>query len=520
MTRILLLCPPITIRGHDTTTPGAMPPLGLASVAAYLETHGFDVKIIDTFTEGSNTVIHKKDSVRVGLTPNQIKQSISYFRPQIVGITSMFTAYSQDAHDLAKIVKSVNPKILVVFGGAHASILPKLVLKDKNVDLVVIGEGELTMFKIAARFENNQKLTNLLGTALRDHHGKIIINSPRPHIPNLDSLPPPARHLLPMDLYLNSTKNNHSFSYRSPLTVMITSRGCPGNCIYCAVPGIWGRTWRPYSAKRVVDEIQSLVDRYGVREIHFLDDNVSVSRERLENICDLIISRKIDIKWTTPNGIAIWTLDRPLLEKMKKSGCYRLTFGIETGHPETQKFIRKNLNLDKAKKIIKIASDLGLWTFSTYIIGFPYETEKLIKSTFDYAIKSYSDFVVFIILIPFPETEVTKIMLKEKILKNFQLTSSYIGETFSGYHGVGNKFLSADQIKMLHNNADKQLMQSRLLWSIFRPSVIINKIHNREDFFYFLKVINNFLTMFFSRLKFGELKTHRLQAAKKYQIIK
>lgn len=521
MTRILLICPPMTIRGDDTTTPGAIPPLGLASVAAHLETKGFDVKIIDTVIEGLTIVEKKNNKTRVGLSAKQIKEKLEYYRPQIVGITSMFTVYAPDAHEVARITKSVDPKTLVVFGGAHASILPESVLSDTNVDLVVIGEGEETMLEIATRYEKRQKLTTVPGTAYRKKKGDVFRNPPRPHINNLDSLPPPARHLLSMDLYLNATKDiSHSFAYRYPSTPVITSRGCPGNCIYCAVPGIWGRTWRPYSAKRIVEEIQFLNKRYGVKEIQFLDDNISVDKQRLKDICDMLIKKKIDIKWTTPNGIAIWTLDKPLLQKMKKSGCYRLTFGIETGHPETQKFIRKYLDLEKAKKIMQTASSLGLWIFSTYIIGFPYETEKLIKSTFNFAINSYSDFVVFILLMPFPKTDVTQVMIKEKILKKSQLKTSAIGETFSGYKGIGNKYLSASQIKQLRNEADKKLMLTRILWLFRRPLVIIRKIHNFEDLRYLLKIVNNFLIMFVSRLRFGELKTHRLSTAKKYQIIK
>lgn len=521
MTRILLLCPPMTIRSNDTTTPGAIPPLGLASVAAVLETNGFDVKIIDILAEGLNTVIKGKNKIRVGLTPQQISKKISYFQPQIVGISSMFTVYAPDALEIAKIAKSINPKTLVVFGGAHASILPNTVITDKNVDLVVIGEGEESMLEIANRFKNKQKLLNIPGTVSKNHLGKIIRNPPRPHIENLDSLPLPARHLLPMDIYLNSSKKTSNvYAYRYPSTPVITSRGCPGNCIYCAVPGIWGRTWHPYSATRVVDEIEFLINRYGIKEIQFLDDNISVSRQRLEDICDQIIKRKLDIKWTTPNGIAIWTLDKPLLLKMKKSGCYRLTFGIETGHPDTQKYIRKYLDLNKAAKVMKMASDIGLWIFSTYIIGFPYETENLIKSTFNFAIKSHSDFVVFILLMPFPETDVTKIMIKEKILKSSQLKISKIGETFSGYKGLGNKYLTANQLRSLRNKADKQLMLTRVLWLLFHPLRLIRKVHNLEDLFYLLRVSNNLLIMFISRLKFGELKTHRLKTAYKYKILK
>ncbi|MDD2482691.1 MAG: radical SAM protein [Candidatus Shapirobacteria bacterium] len=519
--KILLIYPPMTIRSNDTTTPGAAIPLGLANIGAILETNGYNVSAIDALAEGIDIVKKTKNYTRVGLSEKTILERLEYFKPDIVGISTMFTAYSSDSHDVAKIVKQFNPKTLVVFGGAHASILYKNVLHDPNVDIVVIGEGEYTILEIVKKFENKESLQNINGTAIRNDQGEIILNPRRLPIAKLDSLPLPARHLFPMDVYLRVyAESKNTYDMRSPATTVVTSRGCPGNCIYCAVPGIWGRSWRPFSAERIVNEIEFLVKRYGIKEIHFLDDNISVSRDRLEKICDGIIAKKLDIKWTCPNGIAIWTLNRSLLKKMKKSGCYRLTFGIESGHPVTQKFIRKNLNLQKAKKIIKLTNSLGIWTFSTYIIGFPYETKKAIETTFNYAIKSLSDFVVFILLMPFPETDVTKILEDEGLLKKADISNTKIGKTFSGYAGLGNKYLSVNDIRNLRNKAQRKLMLSRFFRPIIKPATIIKKIHNWEDFSYLVKIIRNYLSMVVSTIKFGELKTHRLKAAYKYKILK
>jgi magnesium-protoporphyrin IX monomethyl ester (oxidative) cyclase len=519
--KILLIYPPITIRSNDTTIPGASIPLGLANIGAILEANNYNVSIVDILAEGINVIKKTKKYTRVGLSKETIFEKLNYYKPDIVGISTMFTAYSGDAHDVAKIVKEYNPKTIVVFGGAHASILYKNVLHDPNVDIVVIGEGEETILEIVRKAEVENSLQNINGTAIRNNQGEIILNPRRFPILKLDSLPLPARHLLPMDAYLRDCKENRSsYTMRTPSTTVVTSRGCPGNCIYCAVPTIWGRSWRPFGAARIINEIEFLVKRYGVKEIQFLDDNISVSRDRLEKICDGIIQKKLNIKWTCPNGIAIWTLDKQLLLKMKKSGCYRLTFGIESGHPETQKFIRKNLNLKKAKEIIKIANDIGLWTFSTYIIGFPYETESAIKTTFNYAIKSLSDFVIFILLMPFPETDVTKILEKEGLLKKANLSNTKIGQTFCGFFGLGNKYLSINDIRNLRNQAQRKLMISRFFRPIVRPSTIIKKIHNWEDFIYLLKIIQNYIVMLTSTIKFGELKTYRIQQALKYQLIK
>ncbi|MFZ5366164.1 MAG: B12-binding domain-containing radical SAM protein [Patescibacteria group bacterium] len=512
--RILLFYPPITVRGDDPTVPGIAPPLGLASLAAFLENKGHDVVIIDALAEGFNERKRGKNFLRVGLTAKEIVCRINYYKPDIVGVSTMFTAFAPDAHELAALVKKISPKISVVFGGAHASTMPQGVLQDKNVDIVVIGEGEETLLEIVERLANKKGLDDIPGTAVRGAGGKVIINHPRPFISDLDSLPLPARHLLPMDIYLRYDKNEEgSYIMRSPFTSMFTSRGCPNNCIYCAVPGIWGRRWRPWSAERVLQEIEHLVKRYGIKEIHFLDDNISVSRERLEKICDGLLKRKIDIKWTTPNGIAIWSLDKPLLLKMKKSGCYRLTFGIESGHPETQKFIRKNLNLEKAKEVMKIASNLGLWTFSTYIIGFPYETKEAMDQTFDYAINSYSDFVGFILLMPFPGTDVTKIMVNEGLIKEADFKKTKIAALFSGYKGAATKYFTPLELKHAQSQAHKRLMFSRLLWPITRPATLLRKIQSFEDLKYAIRITKNYLYMFILTIKLGEFKTHRIREA-------
>jgi magnesium-protoporphyrin IX monomethyl ester (oxidative) cyclase len=513
--RILLFYPPMTIRGDDPTTPGVVPPLGLANVAAYIEKEGYDVAICDALAEGSKIIKRGKNYLRMGLSEKSIVERLRYYRPNIVGISVMFTAFAGDAHNLAAIVKRTFPKTLVVFGGAHASSLPENVLADKNVDVVVIGEGEETFLEIVKRVEKRKKLDNIPGTAIRGENGKIIFNKDRPFIKDLDSLPSPAYHLLPMDLYLENSRQSEASSYvmRSPSFPVVTSRGCPNNCIYCAVPKIWRRRWRPFSAKRVLSEIEFLVRRYGIREIDFLDDNVSTDKRRFKEICRGIIKKNLDIRWTCPNGIAIWTLDKPLLKMMKKSGCYRLTFGIESGCPRTQKFIRKNLDLKKAKKLMKIANSLGMWTFSTYIIGFPYETKEEMEQTFNYAINSASDFVGFIILMCFPGTDITQIMMKEKLIKKTDFRKTTIGALFSGYKGTGTLYFTPAELKHFQSQAHKRLMLSRLFWPITRPAMIFKKVHSLEDLRYTAKIMGHYLYMLFSTIRLGEFKTHRIRQA-------
>jgi anaerobic magnesium-protoporphyrin IX monomethyl ester cyclase len=216
----------------------------------------------------------------------------------------------------------------------------------------------------------------------------------------------PAYDLMWEDIMEINQRSKHSpFHIRLPFVHMITSRGCPNACTFCAVKVAWGRLWIPRSAENVVDEIEYL-SKIGFKEIHFNDDNCSINKDRMYNICELILSRKIDVKIVCPTGIHVATLERPLLKLMKKAGFYRLCFGIESGNSERQKLIKKNINLEKAKQVIRDANDLGYWTSATFIFDFPNETKEQVEDTMKFVRESGLDFPIFYNLIPQPKTEI------------------------------------------------------------------------------------------------------------------
>ncbi len=259
-----------------------------------------------------------------------------------------------------------------------------------------------------------------------------------------------------------------------PAMFVVTSRGCPFNCKFCSIKSVWGSGWRYHSPKRVVDEIEALIKNYGVGEIHFIDDNIAVNINRLENICDELVIRKLNIKWTTPNGITIWTLTETVLEKMKRSGCYRLTFGIETACKKTQRYIRKTqIDLDKAKKIISKANSLGIWTISTFIIGFPDETRDDILETIDFAVNSDLDFAFFFLPMLFPNTDMTEDYRERGLLQKD-------GKYLSGRCGVATKHFTSEELNAIKKNAYSRTIRAR----VFRPFKELEKIKSMEDFKY------------------------------------
>ena len=280
--KVLLIAPPSTVYSGDPTIPSITIPLGLAYLAAYLEKYKLPVEILDCVAEGDKYFNKKEKSTCYGLSDNEIIKKIKIYSPDIVGITCLYTAYAGDAHRVATLVKRINKKILVVFGGAHATIFPKLTLQDKNIDIVVMGEGEQTFLDIVKAVKTKKKLEKIYGIVYKKKN-KIITNRQRDFIDNLDEIPFPSRHLLPMKKYLDSP--DYSYTMRPPAAPMITSRGCPGSCIYCSIHSIWGHSWRGRSPKNVVDEMEMLKKDYGVGEIDFFDDSMGANKKRLETIC-------------------------------------------------------------------------------------------------------------------------------------------------------------------------------------------------------------------------------------------
>lgn len=473
--KILLIYPPVTIYGSGKVGPHL--PLGLAYLGAYLEKEGYPVKILDALALGKDNVKTRGKLTRFGLSPNQVRKEIKNFSPDIVGVSVMFTAFTDDAYEVAKLAKEVNPRIITVFGGAHVSINPKAILKNKNVDIAVKGEGEVTFLNLIRKLEKGKSLDKVTGITYRQSR-KIIQKPSTPFIKNLDDLPFPARHLLPMELYDDP---NDSFSMRHPGTSMITSRGCPGHCVYCSIHTVWGYSWRGRSAKNVVDEIEHLIKDYDVREIYFQDDSMSVSKKRMNEICDEIIKRKIDIRWSTPNGIAHWTLDKRLLRKMKKAGCYRVTFGIESGDPEMRRWVGKPYSLNQAKELTQYANKIGIWTLATNIIGFPYETKEQINKTIQFAIDSDVDFALFYRLGPRPGTPVYEIFKKEDWLPKNER------ELYSESVACKTKYLKPHELYQIQNEAYLRFFKKRFL-SFLNPLRILRKINSWEDFRYVLRI--------------------------------
>lgn len=470
------------------------PPLGLMYLAGYLRKHGLDSKIYELGIFDSKDALKEGKRVRFGLSNSQIAQIVKKENPRIVGITSMYSIFYRDVADIVDLVKAADPAIKVVLGGNHVSSYWKYVLKNKNIDYVAIGEGEETFLELCRCILSGRVATEVSGIAYHDEDTGIIRTKPRELIKNIDDIPSPAFDLIDLRKYFGE---GNIYAMRHPVVGIISSRGCPGRCVFCTIKAVWGNTWRGRSPQNVVEEIEFIQKEYDVHEFAFLDDSAGVDRARWDGICDKIIRRRIGIKWTTPNGIGHWTLTKELLAKMHKAGCYRITFGIESGDADTRRFIGKMHSLKQARGLIQYANKIGMWTICTNIIGFPYENMDSINRTVEFAKTCGTDFACFYLLMPQPTSAVYEYFKKEGLLNfdNFFELGDFDEETFEKMNYILNEtgcdtlYFKKEELGRLQKDAYRSFIVYRALTYLANPLRVIRKIHSPEELRYVLKLL-------------------------------
>lgn len=389
--KVLLVNPPQTFYPGSETPAGNLP-LGLMYIAATLIKTGYQTEILDAFM-ADGLVQKNGETLNVGMTFEQIKQEIASREPDIVGIAGPFTCQIENSIKVSDLAKQVNSEILTVVGGPHVTTVPKGFLEEaKSVDIAVAGEGEYIMPEIAAFFEGKKALNEIRGIAFRQD-GEVKVNSSRDFIKNLDELPYPAYDLVDMEKYLNPKIGYRSFRKRA--VSMVISRGCPFNCCFCSVHLHMGQGFRAHSANYVLNHIEYIVEKFDVKNIFFEDDNLTLDLARFEAICDGLITKKSKIGWETPNGVRADCLNLSLLQKMKKSGCKSVFFGVESGDQQIlDNIICKSLDLKRVVEVAKICKNIDLKTGAFYIIGFPGEKKENMQKTVDFALKLKRDYDV------------------------------------------------------------------------------------------------------------------------------
>lgn len=418
--KVLLIDPPQSAKYPQ-------PPLGLAMIAAVLEEHGYKVKISD---------LHA-----LGVSEEAVPRIISKETPDIVGITAL-TPTINASIEIAKKVKKSNENITVILGGPHGTILPEETLHNApEIDIIVRGEGEQTMLELVKGLEENSQnsLKEVLGLSYRENQN-IRSNPPRPLILNIDVLPFPAFHLLPIGKY----RLHPPFGRRTPVMPIITSRGCPYRCIFCS-KSVFGNKYRGNSPDYVIDEIRLLMEKFGVKEIKFYDDVFTLDRNRVFSICEQLKEEGLDIPWTCETRVNL--VDSKLLKNMKDTGCYMIAYGIESGNQEILNNLNKDITLEQAIHAFKLTKEADIETVAYFMIGSLGETPDTVKDTIEFAKNLDPDFVQFSITTPYPGTELYDRLAKEGCLSEEWDKYMYANLNSSDYPAFETKNLSREELK-------------------------------------------------------------------------
>jgi len=413
--QVVLINPPQIFTKNQVAS-GITPPLGIAYIAAVLELHDVAVDIIDALGLAPQTInpFEKGTFVR-GLGIDDIVARLGD-SVRIVGISNLFSFAYPVVQALGRAIKAHNKDIKIVLGGPHPSALYAETLEQDRdyVDFVVLGEGEYPFLHLCQQLlQDNILFQSNLGSdianlAYLDDTGKCQMGTEkleRVTKLNSDSMPFPARHLLPMENYILA-QESHGFS-NGRWTSLISSRGCPYGCTFCASRKT---RWVSRSAEDVADEIEFCIEKWDIREFHFEDDNMTINVKRLIEICNEIKRRDLKISWQTPNGIRASRIDEEMLRAMKESGCEHVTLAPESGSPRVLEEIiqkGKDFDLEHLKACGATAHKLGLKVAAYFVLGLPGEKREDMEMTIAYArelAKVGVDEVNFGLFIPLPGT--------------------------------------------------------------------------------------------------------------------
>jgi radical SAM superfamily enzyme YgiQ (UPF0313 family) len=382
--RVLAIVPPSPIESVDVR-----PPIQLAYIASILQQEDFEVDILDAYAlqisqEMALKEIEKKD-------------------PDTV-ILNLYTSFLQQRYPaLVDDIKKNNDCILIgnlPLQEVCGQTVAETFIEKTDIDIIVRGEPELTISEIASRLEKNQDLKSIKGISFKENDN-IFHNSEESLIQDLDKLPFPARSLLPNQKYQGLFIKNKPFTY------MFGSRGCPYKCIFCDIPLQQGRRYRWRSANNIADELEWTIEKEGIKEVHFEDSNFIFNKKRCKDICEEIISRRIDLPWSCHSRVD--SVNKEVLQSLKDAGCYQIHFGVESGDPSILQNIRKGINITQIKEAFKTAKTCGLETHAFFMIGNLGESEESIKLTKKLCKELEPDFASFPVTIPVYGTEFNEI---------------------------------------------------------------------------------------------------------------
>ncbi|MAH43100.1 hypothetical protein CL614_05260 [archaeon] len=419
--KILLIWPPwYRLQGSEFVGY----PLGITSITAVLEKHGYDTKVYHADYEGKGAAMHTSELTQAYETYKkrlkdkndpiwlEIKKTIEQQNPDIVGISVMTGSYGSSmitAQLVKDYARARNKQIPVIVGGAHPTVEAESILKQENIDFAVIGEGEYTFLELVQTLEaGNTDYSKIKGLAYKQGK-RIIVNERRPLIENLDELPMPARHLI-----LNIDKIEPD-----ALGGIFSSRGCPFNCIFCSSKTIWGRSVRYRSVDNVMQEVEHVIDKYKAKHFFFVDDSFSVKKQRTLDLCNrfqALQKQGKDFTWHCQTRVDL--LSDEVAKAFADSKCNCVLIGVETGYKDGLEKIKKAITLEQIMRATQLLKKHKIPVNAFFMIGFPWETMDEINSTINFMKEMDPDDASYAIVTPQPGTELHDIVKAEGLLSD------------------------------------------------------------------------------------------------------
>ncbi|RME55541.1 radical SAM protein [Candidatus Woesearchaeota archaeon] len=367
-------------------------PILLCTCATYVRDQGHEVSYIDS-------VIQNYDL-------NKTILKIKELKPDIIFIESATPTFSYDKLVIDKL-KSEFPVTKVIVAGYHVTTFPVQSMESSKIDIIIKGEMDQTTVNVIEALSKDAALDDIKGICFRKN-GKIVNNPDAELIKNLDSLPFADRDLIPHSWY------TEGYVTDKPFTFIMGSRGCPQRCAYCLWPTVYFKNrLRLRSIKNIVDEIEWLIKKYGMKEIFFDDDTLNVTTSRVKELSNEIIKRGIKIKWSC--SMRMDNVDEEMLRLAKKSGCKLICYGAESSSQETLDRINKNLKVEQIIKTVKLTKKAKILAHLNFMIGFPWETREDIEDCINFAIKLDPDSVQFSLCYPHPGSPMYFDAVKNKL---------------------------------------------------------------------------------------------------------
>lgn len=397
---------------------------------------------------------------KIGVTPviadypaekkqwNHFEEDLKTIHPDFL-VMSITTPTIKDDMKAFSLTKALNPGIFTIAKGAHFYTCNKEDFKEAMydvMDIAIIGEAETIINNLLLAKRNGSDLSSVRGILLRNHLNQIVQTGPELFWTDLDKIPFPARDLMKNHLYIRPDTGE-------PQATIQTSRGCPSQCIFCLSPLISGMKLRERSVGNIVAELEECVNKYSIRNFFFRADTFTMNKKLVIELCREIINRRLNIAWVANSRVN--TIDEERLVWMKKAGCWLVAFGIESGNDEIQKIIKKGTTRAQAREAVKLCKKLGVKTYGFYLIGFPWETKKMIMETLGLAKELRCNFSEIHIAVPYEGTEFHKIAKDYGIL-----TETAVGHNYFSNPVIGTLHVSKDELITLRKKALKSLYLS------------------------------------------------------------